>query len=364
MDDASHMRSALALARRGLGATWPNPSVGCVIVRDGRVVGRGATAPGGRPHAETRALEMAGDLARGAAAYVTLEPCAHWGRTPPCADALVAAGIARAVIALPDPDERVNGQGIARLREAGIAVETGLLADEAEEAAAGFLARVRLGRPAVTLKLASTLDGRIATRTGESRWITGPEARRAAHALRGRHDAIMVGVGTVMADDPMLNCRIPGYRASPPVRVVADSHLRTRLTSRLVATAADIPTWFLHREGADPERRHALAEAGVRLIEVDGSEAGIDLPGALRALAAAGITSVLAEGGAQLAAALLRDGLVDRLAWFHAPTVMGGDGWPAAQAFGTAALSAMPRFERLAARPLGADLLAEFRRAA
>ena len=151
MDDASHMRSALALARRGLGATWPNPSVGCVIVRDGRVVGRGATAPGGRPQAETRALEMAGDLARGAAAYVTLEPCAHWGRTPPCADALVAAGIARAVIALPDPDERVNGQGIARLRAAGIAVETGLLADEAEDVAAGFLARVRLGRPAVTL---------------------------------------------------------------------------------------------------------------------------------------------------------------------------------------------------------------------
>ena len=212
MDDLSHMRAALALARRGLGNTWPNPTVGCVVVRDGRVIGRAVTAPGGRPHAEPLALAMAGTAARGATVYVTLEPCCHHGRTPPCTEALIAAGVARVVIASPDPDPRVNGQGIARLRAAGIVVDAGLLAAEAEDVNAGFFHRVRHGRPLVTLKLASTLDGRIATRTGESRWITGEPARRMAHALRGRHDAVMVGVGTVLADDPDLTCRIPGYK--------------------------------------------------------------------------------------------------------------------------------------------------------
>src|SRR5690348_487456 len=222
-DDIAHMRAALALARRGIGNTWPNPSVGCVVVNAGRVVGRGVTAPGGRPHAEPAALEAAGDAARGATAYVTLEPCCHWGRTPPCTDALVAAGVARVVIATRDPDPRVDGAGVARLRAAGLDVAEGVLQAEADELAAGFRLRVRDGRPLVTLKLASTLDGRIATRGGESRWITGEAARKAAHALRGRNDAVMVGVGTVLADDPELTCRIPGYRPNPVVRVVADS---------------------------------------------------------------------------------------------------------------------------------------------
>jgi diaminohydroxyphosphoribosylaminopyrimidine deaminase / 5-amino-6-(5-phosphoribosylamino)uracil reductase len=358
-EDIAHMRSALALARRGVGVTWPNPSVGCVVVNDGRVVGRAVTAPGGRPHAEPAALEVAGTAARGATAYVTLEPCCHWGRTPPCTDALLAAGVARVVVATRDPDPRVDGAGIARLRAAGILVDEGVLRAEADEVAAGFRSRVRHGRPLVTLKLASTLDGRIATRAGESRWITGEAARRAAHALRGRHDAVMVGVGTVLADDPELTCRLPGYRSVPVVRVVADSHLRTPLTSTLIATSQQAPTWVLVREGCNRDRRRAFSDIGVRLIEVRGTEAGLDISAALGALGAAGLTHILAEGGAQLAASLLRADLVDRIAWFHAPAVMGGDGWPAVQAFGIEHLAAMPRFARVGEISLGDDVLSE-----
>jgi diaminohydroxyphosphoribosylaminopyrimidine deaminase/5-amino-6-(5-phosphoribosylamino)uracil reductase len=356
------MRAALALARRGLGDTWPNPSVGCVIVRDGRAVGRAVTAPCGRPHAEPQALAMAGELARGATAHVTLEPCCFHGRTPPCTDALIAAGVARVVIGVRDPDPRVNGAGIARLREAGIAVEEGVLREEAEEIAAGLYCRIRAGRPLVTLKLASTLDGRIATHAGESRWITGEPARRMAHALRGRHDAVLVGVGTVLADDPDLTCRIPGYKQVPLVRVVVDSRLRTPLLSRLLVTARATPTWLIARNGADADRRRAFTQAGVTLIEVPGSELGIDLKRGLEALADRGITRLLVEGGAQIAASLLRADLVDRIAWFHAPAVMGGDGWPAAQALGVQHLADMPRFVRHASVPAGEDWLTELRR--
>ena len=368
MDDQEHMQAALALARRGLGQCWPNPSVGCVIVRDGRVVGRAVTAPGGRPHAETLALAMAGPAARGATVYVTLEPCCHHGRTPPCTEALIEAGVARVVVATQDCDPRVNGQGLARLRAGGIATEVGLLGDAAAEVNAGFFARIRDGRPLVTLKLASTLDGRIATAGGESRWVTGAAARRTAHALRGRHDAIMVGVGTVLTDDPDLTCRLPGFRATKLVRIVADSHLRTPLTSRLVATARVAPTWLLARPGADAARGHALGDAGATVLAVAptaaGAGLGVDLAAALRLLGQRGITRLLVEGGAQLAAALLRADLVDRLVWFHAPAVMGADGWPAAQAFGIADLAAMPRFVRTATRAVGEDVLTELRRAA
>jgi len=361
-EDTAHMRAALVLARRGIGNTWPNPSVGCIVVKDGRVVGRAVTAPGGRPHAEPAALDIARKAANGATVYVTLEPCCHWGRTPPCTDALISAGVARVVIATRDPDPRVDGAGIAKLRAAGIEVREGVLQDEADEVAAGFRTRVRDGRPLVTLKLASTLDGRIATRAGESRWITGEAARRAAHAMRGRHDAVMVGVGTVMADDPELTCRLPGYRPNPLVRVVADSHLRTPLSATLAVTAAEAPTWMLMRNGADPDRRGAFADLGIRLIEVPGAEVGVDPTRALLALGDAGITRLLVEGGAQLAASLLRADLVDRIAWFHAPAVMGADAWPAVQAFGIEQLDAMPRFARIAQTVLGDDMLTEFTR--
>ena len=363
MDDLLHMRAALALARRGLGNAWPNPAVGCVLVKDGRVIGRGWTQPGGRPHAETEALRRAGAAARGATAYVTLEPCSHHGRTPPCCEALAGAGIARVVMAMRDPDPRVNGRGLAMLRGAGIAVEEGLLEAEARALNAGFFRRIQAGMPVVTLKLASTLDGRIATASGESRWITGEAARREVHALRARHDAILVGSGTVLADDPDLTCRIPGMERVPMLRVVADARLRTPEASRLVQGAKLAPVLIITAPGHPPAAQAPFIAAGADIVTVPAHAAGgLDLPSLLRALGRRGVTRVLAEGGAGLAAALLRQGLVDRLVWFHAPAVMGGDGHPALEGLRLAALSAMPRFRRTAQRALGDDMLSEFER--
>jgi diaminohydroxyphosphoribosylaminopyrimidine deaminase/5-amino-6-(5-phosphoribosylamino)uracil reductase len=307
---------------------------------------------------------MAGEAARGATAYVTLEPCCHWGHTPPCTDALIEAGVARVVIAILDPDKRVDGQGVARLREAGTAVEHGLLANEAREDQEGFLRRMSDARPMVTLKLATSLDGKIATNAGESQWITGTEARHMAHVLRGRHDAVLAGVGTVMADNPELTCRVAGFRPTPVVRVIVDSHLRTPLTSRLALTAADAPLWFLVRDGADPARRSAFVDLGAKVIEVDSGEAGIDLTNGLIALAREGLTRVLVEGGGQIAASFIRADFVDRIAWFHAPAIMGGDGWPAVQGFGIEKLAMMPRFMRHRVTTLGSDMLTEFKRPA
>jgi diaminohydroxyphosphoribosylaminopyrimidine deaminase/5-amino-6-(5-phosphoribosylamino)uracil reductase len=362
-EDLIHMRAALALAQRGLGNAWPNPAVGCVLVKDGRVIGRGWTQPGGRPHAETEALRRAGDAARGATAYVTLEPCSHHGRTPPCCEALAGAGIARVVMAMRDPDPRVNGRGLAMLRCAGIAVEEGLLEAEARALNAGFFRRIQAGMPVVTLKLASTLDGRIATATGESRWITGEAARREVHALRARHDAILVGSGTVLADDPDLTCRLPGMERVPMLRVVADARLRTPPSARLVQSARVAPVLVMTAPGHPPAAQAPFMEAGADMVTAPAHAAGgLDLPSLLRALGRRGVTRVLAEGGAGLAAALLRQGLVDRLVWFHAPAVMGGDGHPALEGLRLAALSAMPRFRRVALRALGDDMLSEFER--
>ncbi|MFD2234262.1 bifunctional diaminohydroxyphosphoribosylaminopyrimidine deaminase/5-amino-6-(5-phosphoribosylamino)uracil reductase RibD [Phaeospirillum tilakii] len=357
------MQAALGLARRGLGRVWPNPSVGCVIVADGRVVGRAHTRPGGRPHAETEALAMAGALARGATAYVTLEPCAHHGKTPPCAEALIAAGIARVVSALRDPDPRVAGRGIALLRQAGVVVEEGLLEAEARAVNAGFLARIELGRPLVTLKLASTLDGRIATHGGESRWITGGAARAAAHRLRAESDAVMIGSGTALIDDPDLTCRLPGLAHRSPVRVVVDGRLRLPLTHRLAATARAVPTWVVTLEGGDAQRARAFAAAGIELFECPAAADGsVDLGAALAALGRAGLTRLLVEGGARLAAALVRDRLVDRLVWFRAPRLIGGDGLAALTGFGVDHLSQTPHFERIEAVPVGADLMETYSR--
>ncbi|WP_238384220.1 bifunctional diaminohydroxyphosphoribosylaminopyrimidine deaminase/5-amino-6-(5-phosphoribosylamino)uracil reductase RibD [Teichococcus vastitatis] len=359
LQDVAHMRAALALAARGVGNTWPNPSVGCVIVKNGAVVGRGWTAPGGRPHAETEALRRAGEAARGATVYVTLEPCCHWGRTPPCTDALIAAGVARVVVALRDPDPRVDGAGLGRLAAAGVALTVGVLEAEARSVNEGFLKRLARNLPMLTLKLATTLDGRIATRSGESQWITGPAARRAAHVLRGRHDAVLVGSGTVLADDPELSCRIAGYAPVPTVRVVADARLRTPPEARLFRGGG--PVWIATRPGHSGASLEALRRVGAELIEVPPAAGpGLDVPALLRALAARGLTRVLSEGGAALAAGLLRAGLVDRLAWFHAPAVMGGDGRPAADALALVLLEAMPRYRRTGLTALGPDLLSEY----
>jgi diaminohydroxyphosphoribosylaminopyrimidine deaminase/5-amino-6-(5-phosphoribosylamino)uracil reductase len=336
---------------------WPNPAVGCVIVKDGRVVGRGWTQPGGRPHGETEALARAGEQARGATAYVSLEPCCHWGRTPPCTDALIAAGVARVVVPVEDPDPRVSGQGIARLREAGIEVDTGLCAEEAIQLNGGFFLRLSVGRPLVTLKLATTLDGRIATHAGESRWITGGPARDRGHLLRASHDAVVVGSNTALVDDPLLTCRLPGLEARSPVRIVIDSRLRLPLTSQLVADARRLPTWLVTLEGGDAPRVEAFRDCGVELIEVPARDGSVDLAAALQALAARGITRILAEGGAVLAASLLRADLVDRIAWFRAPRIIGGDGIAAVTAFGLDRLADAPAFRRERLEELGDDVL-------
>ncbi len=360
--DLRSMRAALALGRRGLGTVWPNPAVGCVIADGGRVVGRGWTQPGGRPHGETEALGRAGKAARGATAYISLEPCCHWGRTPPCTDALITAGIRRVVVALEDPDPRVAGEGVRRLRAAGLDVDTGLYKAEAEEINAGFFCRLRNGRPLVTLKLATSLDGRIATGRGESQWITGPPARERAHALRAAHDAIMVGTGTVLADDPQLTCRLPGLAHRSPVRVVVDRHLRIPSTTRLISDARIVPTWVLTLPSADPARRQAFLCAGATVIDIDPGFDGKGSPAAaLAALGERGITRLLVEGGGQLAAAFARAALIDRLVWVHAPMLIGGGGIPAIAEFGLDALSEAPSFERLSTETVGDDVLTVFR---
>ena len=349
------MRAALALARRGLGSVAPNPAVGCVVVRDGAVVGRGWTQPGGRPHAETEALARAGDGARGSTAYVTLEPCSHHGRTPPCADALVAAGIARAVVATGDPDPRVSGAGLARLRAAGIAVDEGVLKAEADALNAGFFLRVREGRPLVTLKLATSLDGRIATPSGESRWITGEAARARAHLLRAEHDAILVGSGTALADDPMLDIRLAGFEAARRLRVVLDGRSRLPATSRLAASARSHPVLLVTRPQADAS---VLAACGVEIARTDGSPRAV-----LALLADRGITRLLVEGGGAVAAAFLRSGLVDRVVRFGAGKVLGGDGVPAVGALGLARLADVPAYVLQAQETCGDDVLETWARA-
>lgn len=347
------MAHALRLAARGLGATWPNPSVGCVLVRDGRIVGRGTTQPGGRPHAERVALAQAGE-ARGATAYVTLEPCAHHGKTSPCAEALVAAGVARVVTALTDPDPRTAGRGHAILRAAGIEVTEGILADEARRITAGFLKRVTRGLPQVTLKLAATLDGRIATAAGESRWITGAQARAHVHMLRMTHDAVLVGSGTARADDPELTIRGLGA-ARQPLRIVIDSRLSHSPDSRLGRTAREVPVWLLHTAEAPGAARTGWQATGARLIECPAAVGHVDLPAAFRLLGAEGLTRILCEGGGTLAAGLVAKGLADDLALYTAGCLIGADGTPALGPLGLTALKDAPRLTLAEIRQLGPD---------
>lgn len=346
-DDTRHMAHALVLARRGLGNVWPNPAVGCVIVNNGRVVGRGWTQPGGRPHAEPVALAQAGALARGATAYVTLEPCSHHGRTPPCATALIGAGVARVVVALTDPDPRVSGRGLAMLRSAGVEVTEGVLHDQARHLQAGFLSRITRQRPFVTLKLATSFDGRIATASGDSQWITGPQARRQVHALRLGHDAVMVAGGTARADAPALNVRGIGARHQPV---------------RVIVTRGDIPD-LPRGAGFGPlwhVTAHGQGACDLR-VTVDETPQGLDPQGVMQALAAQGLTRIFCEGGGQFAASLLRAGLVDELIGFTAGLVIGGDARPAIAALGLAGLASAPRFDLVESRRIGPDLFHRWR---
>lgn len=351
--DWRHMAAALALAERGLGNVWPNPAVGCVIVKSGRVVGRGWTQPGGRPHAESEALRRAGEAAKGATAYVTLEPCAHHGKTPPCAEALIESGISRLVAAMADPDSRVSGRGFASLEAAGIIVEIGLGGEQAARLNSGFRSRIESGRPLVTLKLATSLDSRIATQSGESKWITGAASRARGHLLRAQHDAILVGSGTVLADDPSLTCRLPGLRQGSPVRIVMDGRLRFSLAHQLVMSAAEVPTWLVTLLG---NKTDAHVAAGVEVITVAPDECGHpDVHATLQVLGERGITRLLVEGGAHISAAFLAAGLVDRLASFRAPLLIGGAGAPAVESFALDRLENAPTFVRSALCQLGGD---------
>jgi diaminohydroxyphosphoribosylaminopyrimidine deaminase / 5-amino-6-(5-phosphoribosylamino)uracil reductase len=355
--DERFMALALSLGRRGQGRVWPNPAVGCVIVKDGRIVGRGWTQPGGRPHAETVALGQAGTAARGADVYVTLEPCAHTGKTPPCATALIAAGVKRVIATVTDPDPRVAGRGFAMLKDAGIKVETGCLADAAAQDHAGFILKTDLDRPFVTLKLANSFDGRIATATGESQWITGPDARRLVHAMRARHDAVLVGAGTARSDDPSLTVRDLGIGHHHPVRVVASRRLDVPLMGRLARSAKEIPLWMCHGPDADPNLVSAWQGLGAHLFCCAVRGAQLDTGDVLRQLAKAGLTRVLCEGGSALSASLLAADLVDELVGFTAGLSIGAEGLPSVGALGLSALSDAPRFNLVDVRAIGGDVM-------
>jgi diaminohydroxyphosphoribosylaminopyrimidine deaminase/5-amino-6-(5-phosphoribosylamino)uracil reductase len=325
-DDRTHMEAALKLAARARGYTSPNPMVGAVIVKDGRVVGTGFHERAGAPHAEVRALEAAGDLARGATIYVTLEPCCVWGRTPPCTDAIIAAGISRVVAPFEDPNPDVSGRGFAALRAAGIEVTSGVLEGAAAELNEAYLKWRRSGLPAVTLKLATSLDGSVAAPPGGPRWLSSEESRRLVHEMRGAADCVAVGVGTVLADDPLLTDRREPGAARQPARLVFDRDLRIPIGSALVGTSREIRTIVACAAGADDGRSLRLERAGVEIWRVAASPDGVDPEGVMRAAAAAGLLSVLVEGGPRVATSLLGAGLVDRLTLFVAPVLHGRGG--------------------------------------
>lgn len=357
------MQVALGLARRGLGNTHPNPAVGCVLVRpdlNDRVVGRGWTQPGGRPHAETVAIEQAGNAAQGATAYVTLEPCCHHGKTPPCSDALIEAGAARIVVAMEDPDPRVAGQGLQALSAAGIDVASNVCAEDAAQVNAGFISRIARHRPMFTLKTATTLDGRIATSSGDSQWITGPAARAAGHALRASHDAILTGIGTILADDALLNCRLPGCEDRTPVRVILDSKLSITADHAVIKSAnPEQPVWiFTNSEDGS----HVDECAGVTVL-ADGSQPSekINPTHVAKTLGEQGITHVLIESGSGVSTSFLEAGLVDEIVWFRAASLIGGDGMSAIAALGVEKLDTARRFRRISARQVGADMMETYR---
>jgi len=364
-DDQRFMTLALTLGRRGQGRTRPNPAVGAVVVKDGVIVGRGWTQPSGRPHAEVEALRRAGDAARGATLYVTLEPCSHLGKSPPCADAVIAAGIARVVSAIEDPNPEVAGQGHARLRAAGIVVDVGLTAQEAAHDHAGHFRRIRDKRPHVILKLAVSSDDKIAAAGRKPVAITGDAARSRVHLLRAQCDAIVVGIGTVLADDPLLTTRLPGMEAQSPVRVVLDRSLRIPGSSRLVHSARQTPLWVMTSNLAEAPAAMKLGAAGAQLIRVATTMAppGLDLQAVLHALAEKGITRLLVEGGSRVASSFVAAGLVDEIWLLRGPNSIGADGVPALHALPVSAITQSPQLKVRASESLQNDTLTVYERA-
>jgi len=364
--DLRFMQLALALGRRGQGRSWPNPAVGAVVVNDGVIVGRGWTQPGGRPHAEPEALQRAGEAARGATLYVTLEPCSHFGRSPPCADAVIAAGIARVVSAVEDPNPEVAGQGHARLRAAGIVVDVGLGAAEAAGDHAGHFRRIRDKRPHVILKLAVSSDDKIGAAGRKPVAITGEAAKARVHLLRAQCDAVLVGIGTVQADDPLLTCRLPGMEAQSPVRVVLDRALRISGTSRLVHSARETPLWVMTSSLSEAPAAMKLGAAGAQVIRVTTTTTpppGLDLLAVLHALAEKGITRLLVEGGARVASSFVAAGLVDEIWLLRGPDAVGADGVAALDALPLTSITQSPTFERRAGETLQNDTLTIYERA-
>jgi diaminohydroxyphosphoribosylaminopyrimidine deaminase/5-amino-6-(5-phosphoribosylamino)uracil reductase len=364
--DQRFMQLALALGRRGQGRSWPNPAVGAVVVKDGVIVGRGWTQPGGRPHAEPVALAQSGEAARGATLYVTLEPCSHVGKSPPCADAIIAAGIARVVSAIEDPNPEVAGQGHARLRAAGISVDIGLGAQEAAHDHAGHFRRIRDRRPHVVLKLAVSADDKIGAAGRQPVAVTGEATRARVHLLRAQCDALLVGIGTVQADDPLLTCRLPGMEARSPVRVVLDRALRISGTSRLVHSARATPLWVMTSNLSEAPAAMKLGAAGALVLRVPTTSSpppGLDLMGVLHALAEKGITRLLVEGGARVAASFVAADLVDEVWLLRGPDTIGADGIAALDALPLSAITASPAFKVRASETLQNDTLTIYERA-
>jgi diaminohydroxyphosphoribosylaminopyrimidine deaminase/5-amino-6-(5-phosphoribosylamino)uracil reductase len=362
--DQRFMQLALTLGRRGLGRTWPNPAVGAVVVKDGIIVGRGWTQAGGRPHGEPEALARAGEAARGATLYVTLEPCSHFGKSPPCADAIIAAGIARVVSAIEDPNPEVAGEGHARLRAAGITVDIGPGAAEAARDHAGHFRRVRDKRPHVILKLALSSDDKIAAAGHRPVAITGEAAKARVHLLRAQCDAVLVGIGTVLADDPLLTCRLPGMEARSPVRVVLDSRLRMPGTSRLVQTARETPLWVMASELAEAPAAMKLGAAGAQVMRLTPpkTSSGLDPAAVLHALAEKGITRLLVEGGARVASSFVAAGLVDEVWLLRGPDPIGADGVAALDALPLTAITQSPALKARASETLQKDTLTIYER--
>jgi diaminohydroxyphosphoribosylaminopyrimidine deaminase/5-amino-6-(5-phosphoribosylamino)uracil reductase len=363
--DARFMQLALALGRRGQGRTWPNPAVGAVVVKDGVIVGRGWTQPGGRPHAEPEALRRAGEAARGATLYVTLEPCSHFGKSAPCVDAVIAAGIARVVSAIEDPNPEVAGQGHAKLRAAGIAVDVGLGAAEAAYDHAGHFRRIRDHRPHVILKLAVSADDKIGAAGRKPVAITGEAAKTRVHLLRAQCDAILVGIGTVKADDPLLTCRLPGMEPRSPVRVVLDRSLRIPGTSRVVQSARETPLWVLTSDLSEAAAAMKLGAAGAQVIRVAATARppGLDLAAVLHALSDRGISRLMVEGGARVASSFVAADLIDEVWLLRGPQAVGADGVPALDALPLSALTGSPAFKLRASESLGKDTLTIYERA-
>jgi diaminohydroxyphosphoribosylaminopyrimidine deaminase / 5-amino-6-(5-phosphoribosylamino)uracil reductase len=362
--DQRFMQLALTLGRRGQGRTWPNPAVGAVVVKDGVIVGRGWTQPGGRPHAEPEALARAGEAARGATLYVTLEPCSHVGKSPPCADAIIAAGVARVVSAIEDPNPEVAGQGHARLRAAGITVDIGLGAIEAARDHAGHFRRIRDKRPHVILKLAVSSDDKIGAAGRKPVAISGEAARARVHLLRAQCDAILVGIGTVRADDPLLTCRLPGMEARSPVRVVLDRSLRIPGASRLVHSARETQLWVMTSSLSEAPAAMKLGAAGAQVIRVatTATPPGLDLMAVLRALADKGITRLMVEGGARVASSFVAAGLVDEVWLLRGPDAIGAEGVAALDALPLSAITQSPAFRVRDSETLQNDTLTIYER--